>query len=65
MPAEVIGLESLPEVGDSLQVVTDTAKAKQIVIYRESKAREVAMSRTTASRSSSCTISLRKARPRS
>jgi translation initiation factor IF-2 len=45
MPAEVIGLESLPEVGDSLQVVTDTAKAKQIVIYRESKAREVAMSK--------------------
>jgi translation initiation factor IF-2 len=46
MPAEVIGLDSLPDVGDSLQVVTDTAKAKQIVIYRESKAREVAMSKT-------------------
>ncbi len=46
MPAEVLGLESLPEVGDTMQVVTDTAKAKQIVIYREAKAREVAMSRT-------------------
>src|SRR6266446_3419744 len=46
MPAEVLGLESLPEVGDMLQVVTDTAKAKQIVIYRESKAREAAMSKT-------------------
>jgi translation initiation factor IF-2 len=46
MPAEVLGLESLPEVGDSMQVVTDTAKAKQIVIYRESKAREAAMSKT-------------------
>ena len=46
MPAEVLGLESLPDVGDTLQVVTDTAKAKQIVIYRESKAREVAMSKT-------------------
>src|SRR5579864_6628415 len=46
MPAEVLGLESLPEVGDTLQVVTDTAKAKQIVIYREAKAREVAMSKT-------------------
>ena len=45
MPAEVIGLESLPDVGDTMQVVTDTAKAKQIVIYRESKAREVAMSK--------------------
>jgi translation initiation factor IF-2 len=47
MPAEVLGLESLPEVGDTFQVVTDTAKAKQIVIYRESKAREAAMSRTS------------------
>ncbi len=46
MPAEVIGLDSLPDVGDLMQVVTDTAKAKQIVIYRESKAREAAMSKT-------------------
>jgi translation initiation factor IF-2 len=46
MPGEVLGLESLPEVGDTLQVVTDTAKAKQIVIYRESKSREAAMSKT-------------------
>ncbi len=46
MPAEVLGFESLPDVGDAFQVVTDTAKAKQIVIYRESKAREVAMSKT-------------------
>ena len=46
MPAEVLGLDSLPEVGDTFQVVTDTAKAKQIVIYREAKAREVAMSKT-------------------
>jgi translation initiation factor IF-2 len=46
MPAEVLGLDSLPDVGDSLQVVTDTAKAKQIVIYREIKDREVAMSKT-------------------
>ncbi|MBZ5608919.1 MAG: translation initiation factor IF-2 [Acidobacteriia bacterium] len=46
MPAEVLGLDSLPEVGDTFQVVTDTAKAKQIVIYRESKARDAAMSKT-------------------
>ena len=44
-PVEVIGLESLPEVGDNFQVVTDTAKAKQIVVYREAKAREKAMSK--------------------
>ncbi len=43
MPVEVLGLDSLPEVGDTFQVVTDTAKAKQIVIYREQKAREEAM----------------------
>jgi translation initiation factor IF-2 len=47
MPVEVLGLESLPEVGDTFQVVTDTAKAKQIVIYRESKARDVAMSKNS------------------
>ncbi|MFB3778554.1 MAG: translation initiation factor IF-2 [Bryobacteraceae bacterium] len=46
-PLEVLGLDSLPEVGDTFQVVTDTAKAKQIVIYREAKAREQAMARTT------------------
>jgi translation initiation factor IF-2 len=45
MPVEVIGLESLPEVGDGFQVVSDTSKAKQIVIYREAKAREAAMAR--------------------
>ncbi len=45
-PVEVLGLEELPEVGDAFQVVTDTAKAKQIVLYRESKAREQAMART-------------------
>ncbi len=45
MPVEVLGLDSLPDVGDTVQVVTDTAKAKQIVLYRESKARDVAMSK--------------------
>jgi translation initiation factor IF-2 len=50
-PVEVIGLDSLPDVGDNFQVVTDTAKAKQIVLYRESKARERSLgkgSRVTA-----------------
>jgi translation initiation factor IF-2 len=45
MPAEVVGFEDLPEVGDTFQAVTDTAKAKQIVTYRESKARDVAMAK--------------------
>ncbi|MEZ5399081.1 MAG: translation initiation factor IF-2 [Bryobacteraceae bacterium] len=45
-PVEVLGLEALPDVGDTLQVVTDTAKAKQIVEFREHKAREVALAKT-------------------
>jgi translation initiation factor IF-2 len=44
-PVEVLGFETLPEVGDTLQVVTDTAKAKQIVVYREDKAREQALAK--------------------
>jgi translation initiation factor IF-2 len=47
MPVEVLGLDSLPEVGDTFQVVTDTAKAKQIVLYRESKEREAAMAKSS------------------
>ena len=46
MPAEVLGLDSLPDVGDTFEVGTDTAKAKQIVIYREAKARDVVMSKS-------------------
>jgi translation initiation factor IF-2 len=47
MPVEVLGLESVPEVGDTLQVVTDTAKAKQIAVYREAKAREIQMAKSS------------------
>ncbi|MDX1981416.1 MAG: translation initiation factor IF-2 [Bryobacteraceae bacterium] len=46
-PVEVLGLESVPDVGDAFQVVTDTSKAKQIVIYRESKARDEQMKKGT------------------
>ena len=44
-PVEVLGLEELPDVGDAFQVVTDTTKAKQIVMFRESKARDIDMAR--------------------
>jgi translation initiation factor IF-2 len=44
-PVEVLGLEDLPEVGDTFQVVTDTAKAKQIVGFRETREREVEMAK--------------------
>ncbi|MBI3695856.1 MAG: translation initiation factor IF-2 [Acidobacteria bacterium] len=46
-PVIVLGLEDLPAPGDSFQVVTDTAKAKQIVTYRESKSRELAMAKSS------------------
>jgi translation initiation factor IF-2 len=46
MPVEVLGMESLPEVGDAFQVVTDIAKARQIVMYRENKAREQALAKS-------------------
>jgi translation initiation factor IF-2 len=46
-PVEVLGLESLPEAGDDFQVVTDTAKAKQIVLYREAKVREATMAKSS------------------
>ncbi len=46
-PAEVLGLDALPDVGETMQVVTDTAKAKQIVMYRETKLREQAMAKSS------------------
>jgi translation initiation factor IF-2 len=47
MPVEVLGLESMPEAGDDFQVVTDTAKAKQIVNFREQKAREASLAKSS------------------
>ena len=46
-PVEVIGLDALPEVGDDFQVVTDTAKAKQIVNFRDQKAREASLAKSS------------------
>ena len=46
MPVEVLGLEMLPEAGDSFQAVTDTAKAKQIVMYRAEKERAAQLAKT-------------------
>jgi translation initiation factor IF-2 len=46
MPVEVLGLEELPEAGDSFQVVTDTTKAKQIVLYRSEKERAASLAKT-------------------
>ena len=46
-PVEVLGLEDMPEAGDSFQVVTDTVKAKQIVLYREAKVREQTLAKSS------------------
>jgi len=39
-PIEVIGLTGLPQPGDTLQVVTDAAKARQIAMLRQNEAKE-------------------------
>ena len=45
-PVEVLGLESVPQAGDVFQVIEDTAKAKQIALYRQGRLREAAMTKT-------------------
>ena len=47
MPVEVLGLEEIPEAGDSFQVVTDTTKAKQIVYYRAEKQRIAGLAKSS------------------
>ncbi len=49
-PVEVLGLDAMPEVGDTFQVVTDTAKAKQIVMFREQKTRETQIAKANRMR---------------
>jgi translation initiation factor IF-2 len=46
-PVEVIGLDALPDAGDDLQVVTDTTKAKQIVNFRDQRAREASLAKSS------------------
>jgi translation initiation factor IF-2 len=42
-PVEVLGLENLPSPGDSFQVVSDPAKARQIATFRQTQAKERAL----------------------
>jgi len=42
-PVEILGLQTLPEPGDPLMVVTDQLKAQSIVQFRQLKLREKAM----------------------
>jgi translation initiation factor IF-2 len=48
-PVEVLGLQGIPDAGDNFQV-TDEAKARHIVEYRQGKQRDAAMARSSGSR---------------
>src|SRR5277367_1935487 len=48
-PVEVLGLQGIPEAGDQFQV-TDEAKARHIVDYRQGKQRDAQMARSSGSR---------------
>jgi translation initiation factor IF-2 len=48
-PVEVLGLQGVPEAGDHFQV-TEEAKARHIVEYRQSKQRDAAMARSGGGR---------------
>ena len=39
-PVEILGLQGVPQAGDSFVAVTDEAKARQVAEYRQSKQRE-------------------------
>jgi translation initiation factor IF-2 len=42
-PVEVLGLGGLPQPGDSFQAITDQAKARQVVSFRQTQAKEKAL----------------------
>jgi translation initiation factor IF-2 len=48
-PVEVLGLQGVPEAGDHFQV-TDEAKARHVVEYRQSKQRDAAMRASSGGR---------------
>jgi translation initiation factor IF-2 len=46
-PVEILGMEGLPQAGDQFVVVTDRDKARGISEYREQKAREAALAKSS------------------
>ena len=46
-PVEVLGLEGLPQAGDQLLVVAEREKARQVAEFREQKAREAALAKSS------------------
>jgi translation initiation factor IF-2 len=47
IPVEILGLEGLPQAGDQFVVAADRDKARGIADYREQKAREAALAKTS------------------
>ncbi len=45
-PVEVLGLEDVPQAGDSMLVIEDTTKARQIAFHRQTKQREAALAKS-------------------
>jgi translation initiation factor IF-2 len=46
-PVEILGLDGLPQAGDQLVVVADREKAREIADYREMKAREATLAKSS------------------
>jgi translation initiation factor IF-2 len=46
-PVEILGLEGLPQAGDQFVVVSDREKAREVSEYREMKAREAQLAKTS------------------
>ncbi len=46
-PVEILGLEGLPQAGDQFVVVTDRDKAREVSEYREMKAREAQLAKSS------------------
>jgi translation initiation factor IF-2 len=46
-PIEILGLEGLPQAGDQFVVVAERERAREIAEYREMKAREATLSKTS------------------
>jgi translation initiation factor IF-2 len=47
MPVEILGLQGVPQAGDSFVTLTDESKARQIAEYRQSKRRESDLVKTS------------------
>ena len=50
-PVEILGLEGMPDAGDTFLVMADRDKAKGIAQYRKMKEREAQLAKSSASRS--------------